>query len=80
MESIFKFPSDLLEASRDGRLWNCCPSKVSYSAACKQIIVDYYIEEDHPRPAVAERYVFSAPDYKISITESLREVSNSQPN
>jgi len=69
---IFEFPLSLSQASKDGRIWNCCPSFVWFSEASLQIAVDTYIDGAHPMPPVAERQLVSAPDFNAPIVESKR--------
>ena len=66
---LFPFPQDLEEASRDGRLWHCCPEILWYSADLSKIIFEDYDEGDHPRPAHSARYQVSAPNFQCSLIE-----------
>ncbi len=79
-KALFSFPKTIDETSRDGRRWWCCPDNISFSPKTLQIAVDHYLEEDYPRPYVAERQIASPPNYLAVTTDSIRVVSEIYTN
>lgn len=69
---LFSFPKTIDEMSKDERRWWCCPDRVSFSPKTRQIAIDHYVEEDYPRPYIAERQLASPPQYFAISTDSIR--------
>lgn len=68
---LLNFPESLTRAEKEGIIWYSCPLKLTYSSQSKQIIIDNYIESDHPRPAISERQIISLTDFKAKMTEHI---------
>lgn len=68
---LWAMPSTLSLVASEGRLWFSCPKQIYFSEKTSEVVVETVFEGDHPRPPAASRQLFSPPEFKAKVTESL---------